>query len=282
MSVFRVAGKTVFITGAAGGIGAATAAALHARGAAVVLADLSQDSVDSVAAQLGTDRALPVAVDVTDTISLSQAINHAIDKTGSLDVVFANAGIGTDPPATIDPEAFERVLEVNLLGVWRTVRAALPYIIAAHGHVLVTSSIYAYFNGTANSPYAMSKAGVEQFGRALHTELSIHGATAGILYPGWVSTPMVRAAFGGNPIVTQMRELVYPSLLGKAISPSAVAERVANGIEKRSPRITVPRRWQAIAGLRGLINPLTDHVVTRNTKLQDLLRQLEASQPAQQ
>jgi NAD(P)-dependent dehydrogenase (short-subunit alcohol dehydrogenase family) len=273
-----LADKTILITGAAGGIGAASAAALHARGANIVLADLTQDAVDKVADQLGRTRTLPLAVDVTDSRSLAEAVEQTVDRFGSLNVVFANAGIAADPPATvatIDPGEFERIIEVDLLGVWRTARAALPHIISSRGHVLVTASVYAYFNGTVNAPYAMSKAGVEQFGRALRTELAIHGATAGVLYPGWVKTPIARAAFGDNDLVTRMREQLYPTFLGSAIHPDTVATRVADGIEKRSPRIMVPRRWEPISALRGIVNPLTDLLLDRNTKLHNLLRELE-------
>jgi NAD(P)-dependent dehydrogenase (short-subunit alcohol dehydrogenase family) len=135
--------------------------------------------------------------------------------------------------------------------------------------------LYAYFNGAVNAPYAMSKAGVEQFGRALRTELAIHGATAGVLYPGWVKTPIARAAFGDNDLVTQVREQLYPRFLGTAIHPDKVAARVTSGIEKRSPRIVVPRRWEPISALRGIVNPLTDLALDRNTELHGLLRQLE-------
>ncbi|MFJ3639265.1 SDR family oxidoreductase [Streptomyces sp. NPDC090108] len=190
----------------------------------------------------------------------------------------ANAGIAADPPATIatiDPAMFERVVEVDLLGVWRTVRAALPHVIAARGHVLVTASLYAYFNGMTNAPYAMSKAGVEQFGRALRAELGIHGASAGVLYPGWVHTPIAGAAFGSNDITTRMREIAFPSLLGKAIAPTRVADAVVRGIENRSARVMVPRRWIPFSALRGVLNPVTDLIAERHPELRRLLRRLE-------
>jgi len=271
-------GKTILITGAAGGIGAASATALHARGANIVLADLTEDGVDAVADRLGPARTLALAVDVTDRTSLEDAVAQSVHRFGSLHVVFANAGIAADPPATIatiGPAEFERIIEVDLLGVWRTVRAALPQIINSRGHALVTASIYAYFNGTVNAPYAMSKAGVEQFARALRTELAIHGATAGVLYPGWVKTPIARAAFGDNDLVTRMRGQLYPRYLATAIHPDEVATQVASGIEKRSARIMVPRRWEPISALRGIVNPLTDRALDRNTELHGLLRQLE-------
>ncbi|MGW4214493.1 short-chain dehydrogenase/reductase [Lentzea sp. NPDC004789] len=278
MSTYPVANKTVFITRAAGGIGAASARALHAHGAKIVLTDLGLRGVSTLARELGYDRALALSVDVTDPAALADAVERTVERFGGLDVVFANAGIAADPPATIatiDPATFERVVEVDLLGVWRTVRAALPHIIAARGHVLVTASTYAYFNGMVNAPYAMSKAGVEQFGRALRAELSVHQATAGVLYPGWVQTPIAEVAFGGHEIVTKLRETAYPSVLGKTITPEQVAEKVVRGIENRSPRIVVPRRWQPISALRVILNPLTDLIVERHPQIRRLVQQLE-------
>jgi short chain dehydrogenase len=160
MPTYTIAGKTVLITGAAGGIGAAAARALQARGANVVLADLGPGAASALARELGGDRALALTVDVTDTAALADAVDRTVDRFGSLDIVFANAGIAADPPATIatiDEATFERVVEVDLLGVWRTVRAALPHVIAARGHVLVTASVYAYVNGMANAPYAVQR-----------------------------------------------------------------------------------------------------------------------------
>lgn len=280
MPTYPIAGRTVFITGAAGGIGAATARTLHSRGANVVLADLGLDAASALARELAGDRTLALPVDVTDTAALADAVDRTVDRFGGLDIVFANAGIAADPPATIAaiaPATFERVVEVDLLGVWRTVRAALPHVIAARGHVLVTASVYAYFNGMTNAPYAVSKAGVEQFGRALRAELGIHGATAGVLYPGWVHTPIAGGAFGDHDITTRMREIAFPSLLGRAIAPARVADAVVRGIENRSARVMVPRRWVPFSTLRGVLNPVTDLIAERHPELRRLLRRLEDS-----
>jgi NAD(P)-dependent dehydrogenase (short-subunit alcohol dehydrogenase family) len=198
---YPISNKVVLVTGAGSGIGRATARELHARGARVVLADLDRDAVDRLAHELGDGRALAAAVDVTDRPALDAVVRMAVERFGGLDVVFANAGIAADPPATIatiDEALFERVVEVDLLGVWRTVRAALPQIVARHGHVLVTASIYAFGNGVGNASYAMAKAGVEQFGRALRLELAMRGVTAGVLYPGWVQTPIIQPPSAGT------------------------------------------------------------------------------------
>src|SRR4051794_35305470 len=98
----------------------------------------------------------------------------------------------------MDPDVFERVIEVNLLGVWRTVRAALPQVVARQGHVVVVASIYALANGMGTAPYAMAKAGVEQLGRALRVELVQHGASASVAYFGFIDS-VRRAAASASP-----------------------------------------------------------------------------------
>ncbi|MGW5604395.1 short-chain dehydrogenase/reductase [Streptomyces rochei] len=278
MSKYCLPNKTVLITGASGGIGTAGARALHALGANLVLAGRDASSLARLAAEFGDERVLAGRVDVTDRMSLRNLVDRAVDRFGGLDVVWANAGCAPDVPATIrtiDPELFERIIEVDLLGVWRTVRAALPHVVAGRGHVLVTASTYAYVNGAANAPYAASKAAVEQFTRALRVELAMHGTTAGVLYPGWVETAMSRPAFGGHDITTRMREAAFPRPLAAAISPETVARAVVRGIERRAASVTVPRRWRPIGILRGVVNPLSDAFLIRHHRLQPLLRALE-------
>ena len=119
----------------------------------------------------------------------------------------------------MDPAAFERVLDVNVLGVYRTVHAALPHIVANGGHVVVVASIYAFLNGVIMAPYAMSKAAVEQYGRALRAELAGHGASATVAYFGFIDTAMVRDGFGSG--IGQRFEETFPKFLRKRLAPSA-------------------------------------------------------------
>ena len=271
--------KVVLVTGAAGGIGAATAQALYDRGACLVLTDMTQASVDALAARFAADRVLPLALDVTDAAASAEVVRHTVERFGRLDVSFANAGIAwRDAPATVascDPAEWEKIVAVDLFGVWRTFKASLPEVIRNQGQVLITASIYAFLNGMANSPYAASKAAVEMFGRALRVELAGTGASASVLYPGWVTTPMTRLVFGGHDTATRFLQTALPSFLRHPIEPDAVAAAVVKGLESRRPRIIVPARWAPLSWLRGVFGALTDRYLAGNQRLTAIVRELE-------
>jgi len=277
MASFALPNKVALITGGARGIGLATARALVARGAYVVIADLDQSAADTAAAGLHDSRAMGIAADVRDRAAMQRAVAGAVERFGSLDVVVANAGIAARVATfrATSPESFERVLDVNLMGVWRTVEAALPEIVRRRGHVVVISSIYAFINGAGTVAYAMSKAAVEQFGRALRAELAQHGASASVAYFGFIDTEMVHRAIDQDPLAEQMMQ-TFPAPLRKRIAPAVAGEAIAHGIEHRQPRIIRPRRWAAYSVLRGVLNPLSDAQLEREERAQALLRALDA------
>ncbi|KZF09966.1 short-chain dehydrogenase [Rhodococcus sp. EPR-157] len=272
-------GQVVLITGAAGGIGAAVAEALYRRGASLVLVDVVSSDLDGVAAALGKDRVVFAYADVTQREQLDAAVATALATFGRLDVVLANAGISSGAKASTIRSAedgiFEKVIAVNLVGVWNTVRAVLPHVVECGGYILLTSSTYAYLNGLANAPYAASKAAVEQLGRALRTELAGTDATAGVLYPGWVSTPIADVAFGGDDIATALVAKAFPTPLRRPISTKKLARGVVRGIERRAPRIQVPGRWIPISLLRGIVNPVSDAMLGRNADIIRLTTELD-------
>ena len=175
MAHYSLQGKVALITGGARGIGLGIAQAFIARGAVVALVDLEAEEVQRSAATLGADRAIGIGADVTDSAALEAAVAATVERFGGIDVVVANAGIAPIPNTArnMDPVEFERVVEVDLLGVYRTVRAALPQVIERRGHVVLVSSVYAFLNGLLVSPYAVSKAGVEQLGRALARRVGV-------------------------------------------------------------------------------------------------------------
>jgi NAD(P)-dependent dehydrogenase (short-subunit alcohol dehydrogenase family) len=201
-----------------------------------------------------------------------------VERFGGLDVVVANAGIAPTPLPVrrLPAEEWERVVEVNLLGVYRTVRAGLEQVIARRGQAVLVSSVYAFANGSMASPYAVAKAGVEQLGRALRVELSVHGASATVAYFGWVDTQMVQEAFEQRRRVTGRDEELMPGFMLKRITPAHAGEALALAIERRAPRVMAPRWWAAASALRGLLNPILDSAGARSARVHQVLREAEA------
>jgi NAD(P)-dependent dehydrogenase (short-subunit alcohol dehydrogenase family) len=272
---FELRGKVALVTGAARGIGLATAEELSRRGASVVIVDLDPQAAAAAAESL-PGPGLGLAADVTDRGAMQQAVAQAVERFGGLDVVVANAGIASRSATAraMSGEAFDRVLDVNLNGVHRTVLAALPEIVGRRGHVVVVSSIYAFLNGVGATPYAMSKAAVEQFGRALRVELAQHGAGATVAYFGFIDTAMVKQAIDGDPLVSRFGGTL-PEFLSKRLQSSEAGRGIVDGIEKRAPRVIRPRRWAVFSVLRGIVNPLLDTRMVRDAETQAIVRELD-------
>ena len=274
MDRYDLTGKVALVTGAARGIGFETAKALVGRGASVVIVDLRAEDAIAAAAQVDGERALGLAADVTDRDAMQKVVASTVERFGRLDVVVANAGVASRPATfrAMSEDAFDRVLDVNLHGVIGTVRAALPEIIENGGHVVVIASVYAFINGAGATPYAIAKAGVEQFGRALRVELAPHGASASVAYFGFIDTEMVRQAVDADVRGDALKSTI-PKVLRKRLHPSVAGGAIVRGIERRAPRIIRPRRWRAMSVLRGIVNPLFDR--TAPAQLRDLVRDFD-------
>ena len=276
MERFDLNGKVALVTGAARGIGFETARQMHLRGASVAVLDLDATEAREAAERIGP-RAIGLAADVTDQNAMFAAVAEVVEKLGGLDVAVANAGIAQKQFATargISGEEWERVFEVDLLGVWRTVRAALPQIVARRGQMVVVSSVYAFANGMGNTPYAVAKAGVEALGRSLRVELAPHGASATVAYFGWVDTKLVRDALDQESS-DRVKEL-SPDFLLKRITADEAGAGLVRGIEERAPRVFVPKWWRYVSALRGLINPLLDRRMESDAQTAALIRDLDA------
>jgi len=276
MSDYSLNGKVALVTGAARGIGFETARQMHVRGASVAVLDLDPDQAVEAAERIGS-RAIGLAGDVTDQGAMMGAVAEVVERFGGLDVAVANAGIAQANFATaygISGEEWERVFEVDLLGVWRTVRAALPQIVERKGQMVVVSSVYAFMNGFGNSPYAVAKAGVESLGRSLRVELAPHGAGATVAYFGWVDTKLVQDAFA-QPTADRVRDL-SPEWLLKRITPEQAGAGLVRGIEERAPQVFVPKWWRYVSVLRGVINPWIDKRQATDQKTRALMQDLDA------
>lgn len=269
-------GKVALVTGAARGIGYETARQLHLRGASLVVVDLDPEQAREAAERVG-ERAIGIGADVTDQAAMQAAVATAVERFGGLDIAIANAGIAQAKVATIRGiagEDWERVFEVDMLGVWRTVRAALPQIVERRGHIVVTGSIYSFANGVLNSPYAVAKAGVEALGRGLRTELMPLGASAGVVYYGWVDTRLVQESLERRH--SNRMEKNAPAWMLKRIEPDEAAAALIRGIEERAPRTFAPKWWRYVSALRGILNPVLDRRFDRDANLSQTIREVEA------
>ena len=185
-----MAEAVMLITGASSGIGAETARQAAAAGYRVALAARSRERLDALVAELGPDRALPVACDVTDAGDQAAMARQVLDAFGRIDVVFANAGRGGSPGgfAGADPEVWREMILTNVYGVGLTLRHTLEAVKAARGHVVLMGS--AAGRGTiAGSMYGASKWAVTGMGYNLREELRGTGVRVTLLEPGMVDTP---------------------------------------------------------------------------------------------
>lgn len=276
MPAYDLNGKVALVTGAARGIGFETARQMHMRGASVAIVDLDAAEAQDAAERIG-ERTIGIAADVTDAGAMRAAVAETVEKFGGLDVAMANAGLAPPSIATmrsVSAEEWERVVQVNLFGVWHTVRAALPQISERKGHIVVVSSVAAFANGMMGSSYMTSKAAVEQMGRALRTELMPFGAGASVAYFGWVDTRMVQDTFA-RPGASVLEEIA-PDFLMKRITPEQAGAAVVRGIEDRAPRIFAPSWWRYLSALRGLLNPLLDRRSERDPRIVAAIRDAEA------
>jgi NAD(P)-dependent dehydrogenase (short-subunit alcohol dehydrogenase family) len=272
---YELEDKVLLVTGGARGIGLETARIAHERGARVALLDLDAEAADEAASGFG-DRGIGVGVNVTEAAAVEAAVTEVRERFGRVDVVVANAGI-TPPKTTtraLDPETWEQVVEVNLMGVWRTVRAALPDVIANRGQAVLIASSYAHVNGVLNSSYAVSKSAVEAFGRSLRVELAAHEASATIAYFGYVETGINTEAFA-DPLAEQFRSEVAPSFLIRPIPAGQAAGALVDGIERRAARVIEPPVWRIPFYLRGMIMPIADRLLERNLKAAEMIRRIE-------
>ena len=262
------------ITGSTGGLGSALAAALHARGANLALFDLNADSVAAQAAALGPERSCRGwAADVRDLPSLYAGFASAEAHFGRIDVVIANAGVAcVSPLETMDPALWERVIDVNLSGVWRTFRSALPYVKEHRGYLLAVSSMAAFVHSPLNGPYVASKAGVWALCDATRLEVRHYGVAVGSVHPTFFKTPMMdevhsdpagTTIWGGNA-----------RGLWKMIPLADVVDSIVSGIERRAAMI-VPTRQNAIAArVPGLIRPVVDRIGFRGNMIPDAIAQV--------
>jgi NAD(P)-dependent dehydrogenase (short-subunit alcohol dehydrogenase family) len=255
-ATYDVSGRTVFITGAARGIGKATAQRLHGKGANVALVGLEPELLEQNAAELG-ERAIAIEADVTDLGALERAVEATVARFGGIDVAIANAGIAFTGPLMAAPVArVERTLEVNLLGVWRTDRAVIEELTKRGGYLLNISSLTAILRPPMIAAYATAKAGVEALSDALRVESAPSGVAVGCAYFGFMDTDLVKAAYA-EPSAEAMNART-PSFIRNPAPLSKAIDAIERGVERRSARVWAPRWLGPMLVARGLLQPLIE------------------------
>ena len=278
MSAYDLNTKVALVTGGARGIGFEAARQMHLKGASVAVADVDGEAAREAAERIG-ERAIGIAADVTDQGAMRAAVAETVERFGGLDVAVANAGIAPPTVTTtraVPPEEWERVIEVNLMGVWHTVQAALPQICERRGQLILVASAAAFASSILMSSYGASKAAVEALGRPLRTELAPFGASAGVAYFSWVDTDMVRDAFA-KPGAGKIDDFL-PSFLMKRITPEQAGAILVAGIEERAPRIFGPKWVRYLSAFRGLINPILDRRLDTDPRMAEMIRSAEAEE----
>ncbi|MER7114714.1 SDR family oxidoreductase [Saccharomonospora azurea] len=252
----NVRNKVVLITGAARGIGAGLAERLAADGAKVALVGLEAEEQQRVADRIGP-AARSWQADVTDWKALQTAVEGVVDHFGGIDVVIANAGIATTGfVRSVDPEAFERVIEVDLLGVWRTFRVALPHVLERRGYLLAISSLAAITHAPGMANYAAAKAGVEAFCNSLRAEVAHLGVKVGVAHPTWIRTDLVDSA-DAHPVFGKLRNSM-PGPIGRTYPLEVALRDLQNGIRRRARTIHVPRWVGAVKLFRAFLPPVIE------------------------
>jgi NAD(P)-dependent dehydrogenase (short-subunit alcohol dehydrogenase family) len=259
----HLAGRTVAITGASGGLGATLAEALRTKGARVALLDLDADRVRELATSLGDARtAQGWAVDVRDFEGLTTVMGEVREHFGRLDIVVAGAGI-LGPVAALpvtDPQDWDRVIDINLNGVWRTFRAAIPHVSEQRGHLLALSSMIGFMHPPLLGAYAASKAGVWALCDSLRLELRTTGVSVGSVHPTIFRTAMIEGGLSTPAAAELVNDFTG---LFEPVELETVVTDILRGLERRSPRVISPRRLTLAQYVPGIFQAIVDRTAFR-------------------
>ncbi|MES2915128.1 MAG: SDR family oxidoreductase [Pseudomonadota bacterium] len=222
----RLTGKTAAVTGAASGIGLECARAMLTEGAKVVLIDRTGDKLQALCKELGPD-ACPLVVDLLDGAQVSAMLPRILALTGHLDIFHANAGAYVGGPVQDgDPDAWDRMLNLNINAAFRSIHAVLPHMIERKtGDIVLTSSIAGVVPVVWEPIYTASKFAVQAFAHTIRRQLSPHGIRVGSILPG----PVVTALLDDWPKAKMDEALANGSLM----QPTEVAEAVLFMLTRR-------------------------------------------------
>ncbi|MBW2942159.1 SDR family NAD(P)-dependent oxidoreductase [Zhongshania aquimaris] len=252
--------KVIAITGASGGFGAALCKTLYERGAKLALLDIDDAALARQLANYPDPlRAKTWHANVCDVDSMRHAIDSAAAFFGRIDVVIANAGIDLIEPLSAEgSDHFERVIDINLNGVWRTFRASLSHVKASRGYLLAISSMAAFVHSPLQASYTASKAGVWALCNSVRLELRQHEVAVGTLHPTFFKTPLLDT-ISDNDAGTALwgSHQKFPF---KTVSLDDVVSAAVLAIETRAEITTVPRVNRLIANAPGLFRKFIERI----------------------
>ncbi len=227
----RFDGKVVLITGAASGIGAATARRFAAEGAQLMLGDVNEEGLSAIAKELGEGAAVASRpTDVTELEEVESLTQAAIDAFGRLDVVFNNAGIGAyGLTPDLDPATWHRTIDVDLHSVFYGCRAAIPHLRrAGGGSIINTASISGMFGDYGLAAYNAAKGAVLNYTRSLAIDHARENIRANSICPGPVATALTGPLLANEKFVSEYQKLIPMGRVGRAEEVAGVVAFLAS------------------------------------------------------
>ena len=190
----ELGGRVALVTGAASGLGKAIAGRFARAGARVVIADIDVDAASNTAREIGgVERALGVAMDVTDEAAVNAGVARTVDAFGAVDVLVSNAGIQiVHPLEEFSYAEWKRMMAIHLDGAFLTTRACLPHMYRARrGSLIYMGSVHSKLASVLKAPYVTAKHGLIGLAKTMAKEGAAHGVRANVICPGFVRTPLV-------------------------------------------------------------------------------------------
>ncbi len=249
----QLAEKVALITGAGSGIGKATALLFAKEGAKVAALGRTDEELKDIVTQIkdGGGEAMPVAADISKPEEMQQAVQQLVNQWGRLDIVFANAGINGvwAPLEELDPEEWNKTINVNLTGTYLTVKYAVPYLKKQGGSVIITSSVNGtrMFSNTGATAYACTKAAQVAFAKMVALELAKNRIRVNVICPGAIETNIEEST--DRQDLEEVKEPVefpegeIPLTDGKPGTSEQVAQLVVFLASDASSHITGTEMW---------------------------------------
>lgn len=255
----KLSNQVAVITGASEGIGAAIARRFAGEGARVVLAARSEEKLEALAEELGSERALAVPTDVTDAEQVKRLMARTREHFGGLDILVNNAGVGLYASvAEMAWADFEQMWKVNFFGVVRCIREALPDLRERRGMVVNISSVAGKLAIPYLTGYCASKFALNAFSTGLRMELAQAGVRVVVVCPGTVRTPFHQSAFRSNRLPE-----VFAQRSRGGISAERVAAATLRAVVRGRREVVVPWRLRLAVGFRNLLPAFADGILQR-------------------